>query len=465
MKATKRPNILIIVTDQQNIDAIAAYKKYFRDKEWHCHWIKTPNLDKLVEKGYSFLESFSTNPVCSPARSSIFTGRYTIETGVIFNNVGIDKAVPNMGEWFEKHSNYTRIYCGKWHAGGTWSYPDVEGPRKIPGFDTIPVGVSGTGDFNDFQVSGALSNYIINYDKPEPFLAVAGLMNPHDICYWIPALHGKALVPDQDRFGLGDERPPLPPNFDFNFKDYSLKSQVNRTEEEWRNYLYDYQRMVEKVDSDVGRLLDAVETRSDKTLVVFTSDHGEGSARHKRVQKWYPFDEAVKVPLIFYLPGTINSNKVDSTHLVSGVDIMPTLCDFAGIPSPDNCSGKSLFRVLQGTNEQNRFSTAFMEFLYTGMVVRHGDYKYVKMYEYSENKEKPFVRLSDGQAEYFTPGRGRGRYRESGTVYLFDMKNDPWEINDLSKDAAYAETLKKMDDILANEFESRIIPGKNYDRN
>ena len=113
MKATKRPNILIIVTDQQNIDAIAAYKKYFRDKEWHCHWIKTPNLDKLVEKGYSFLESFSTNPVCSPARSSIFTGRYTIETGVIFNNVGIDKAVTNMGEWFEKDSNYTRIYCGK----------------------------------------------------------------------------------------------------------------------------------------------------------------------------------------------------------------------------------------------------------------------------------------------------------------------------------------------------------------
>jgi hypothetical protein len=155
----RKPNILIIISDQQGIDTMAAYKEHFKHEAYLGHWLKTPNFDRMVAGGYSFLESHSTNPVCCPARSSLFTGRYSSETGVTYNNIGIDQQVPNMGEWFEQNSNYNRVYCGKWHAGGQWNYPDVEGDRKIPGFETIPVGVSGTGDFNDFQVAGALKGF------------------------------------------------------------------------------------------------------------------------------------------------------------------------------------------------------------------------------------------------------------------------------------------------------------------
>jgi len=461
----RNPNILIIVSDQQGIDTIAAYKEHFSHNAYLGHWLKTPNFDRMVAGGYSFLESHSTNPVCCPARSSLFTGRYSTETGVTYNNVGIDNNIPNMGEWFRDNVDYNRVYCGKWHAGGQWNYPDVEGIRKIPGFETIPVGVSGTGDFNDFQVSGALKGFIMNYKDEKPFLAVAGLMNPHDICYWTPQLHGDKLVPKTDLFDLGDSRPPLPPNFEFNFEDPYLKQQVQYSEEEWRNYLYDYCRMVEKVDADLGRMLDAVDTRKDETLVIFTADHGEGAARHKRVQKWHPFEQSVKVPFLVYMPQGINGNVVDSNNIISGIDLMTTVCDYAGIPAPPNCKGRSLKNLMETGETNDVMNVAFAEFQHTGRVVRKGDFKYVKIYEFSGEPDKPFVRISDGQPEKFQPCAGSSRYKTTSNQLLFNIKNDPWELTNLSKNAAYTSKIEELDALLANGLEKKVIPGSHFDRN
>ncbi len=461
----KKPNILIIVSDQMLMDAITAYKKYFSHPAYLSHWANTPNFDRMVAGGYSFLDSYSTNPVSCPARSSVFTGRYSTETGVTYNNVGIDQRIPNMGQWFESRSDYNRVYCGKWHAGGRWSYPDVEGARKIPGFETIPAGVSGTGDFNDFQVSGAVKGFIMNYQDDKPFLAVAGLMNPHDICYWTPQLHGDKLVPKSDLFELGDTRPPLPPNFDFKFEDPYPGQQVKYSKEEWQNYLYDYCRMVEKVDADLGRMLDAVGSRNDETLVLFTSDHGEGAARHKRVQKWHPFEQSVKVPFIAYMPGRVKSNVIDQKHIVSGIDMMTTVCDYAGIPSPPGCRGRSLRPIFEQGSTTDKMDVAFAEFQHTGRVVRKGDFKYVKIYEYSKEPDKPFVRLEDGQPEKFQTGAGSRRYKTTSHRLLFNLKDDPWEITDLSSDATYASKIGELDTLLAEEWEKKIIPGTHFDRN
>jgi choline-sulfatase len=461
----RSPNILIIISDQQGIDTIAAYKDHFKHEAYLGHWLKTPNFDRMVAEGYSFLESHSTNPVCCPARSSLFTGRYSTETGVTYNNVGIDRQVPNMGEWFEKNSDYNRVYCGKWHAGGQWNYPDVEGDRKIPGFETIPVGVSGTGDFNDFQVSGALKGYIMNYREERPFLAVAGLMNPHDICYWTPQLHGNKLVPKSDIFEAGKSLPPLPPNFKFDFKDPMQKQQVKFSEAEWQNYLYDYCRMIEKLDADLGRLLDAVESRDDDTLVIFTSDHGEGSARHKRVQKWHPFEQSVKVPFIAWMPGRIKSNVIDRKNIVSGIDIMTTVCEYAGIPAPPHCKGKRLKQLLESGETADKMDFAVAEFQHTGRVVRKGDFKYVKIYEFSGKADQPFVRIEDGQPEKFRACAGSSRYKTLPDRLLFNIKEDPWELKDLSADPEFAAKMDELDYLLAEEWEKKIIPGTHFDRN
>ncbi len=465
MNSSKRPNILIIMSDQQGVDTISAYRKYFKDNAWLCHWVKTPNLDRVVSNGYSFLDAFSNNPVSSPARSVAFTGRYSTETGVTYNNIGIDHQVPNVGEWFEQHSDYKRIYCGKWHAGGRWNYPDVEGNRKIPGFETIPVAVSGTGDFNDFQVSGALTGFIANYRDDKPFLAVAGLMNPHDICYWIPNLWAEGLVPKTDIFNLGDSRPPLPPNHQVNFPDPEPHMQIGFSKDEWRNYLYDYCRMIEKLDADIGRLIQAVDSRDDQTLVIITSDHGDGLARHKRVQKWHPFDESVRVPFIAYMPGRVKTNVIDDQNMVSLVDMVPTICDFAGISAPPNCSGKSIKQLLETGVAAEKMNTAFMEYRHTGRVVRKDDFKYVKVYEHSGDDDQPFVRKSDGKPEKFRKGPGGNRYKETSIRLLFNVKDDPWEQVNLSEDPQYYAKVQELDNVLAQDWESRIEPGIHYDRN
>lgn len=461
-----KPNILIIISDQLNIDSLSAYKDHFTHEAYGCHWVKTPHIDRMITQGYSFLESHSCNPVCSPARSSIFTGRYSTETGITYNNIGIDKDVPNIGQWFEQFTDYDRVYCGKWHAGGKWNYPDIEGERKIPGFETIPVGVSGTGDFNDFQVAGALRGYIQNHDYDKPFLAVAGLMNPHDICYWTQGDWGRRLVPSEDLFKLGDNLPPLPPNFNIDFEDPEPEMQRNdRSEIEWKNYNYDYLRMVEKMDQDIGRLLDAVNGRKDQTLVIFTSDHGEGAGRHRRVQKWHPFEQSIKVPLIFYMPGVVRGNFRDQDHIVNHLSLMPTVCDFAGISFPEDCRAKSLKPLLTDEGAEMELDSVIVEFRHIARVVRKGSYKYVKYYAYSGQEEKPFIRKSDGGAEKFVPCVGRERYRESGKRLLFNMKEDPWETRDLSKNPDFNSIMEDLESVLSNQFELVVKPGNHFDRN
>lgn len=471
-----RPNILIIVADQMNIDAISAYKVYYKHPAWGCHWLDTPNLDRLISRGTSFIESHSTNPICCSARSSIFTGRMSIETGVTYNGIGIDQNVPNMGEWFEQNSDYDRVYCGKWHAGGRWNCPDVSGNKKIPGFDTLPAGSWGGGDFLDYIVSENVEAYIRNHESANPFLIVAGLLNPHDICYWINGLRGDVLTPGSDVYELREMRPILPPNFNYNFDEPDLIKGVARGkkwgEEHWRNYLYDYCRMVEKLDSDVGRMLDAVESRDDDTIVIFTSDHGEGSGRHCRVQKWHPYDQSMKVPLIISCPGKIKEGAIDIEHLVSGVDIMSTVCDYAGIPLPPNTCGLSLKPLMDngggignsGSQSKSEWrDNIFTEFRFTGRIIRSSRYKYVKCYKYSGINDKPFIKKSDGSPSAFVQGHG-DEYEVEPIHMLFDLKEDPWETKNLYYDSEY-ETIIEEHERMLNVWEENLIPGIHYDRN
>lgn len=465
MSKSKKPNIVLIVTDQQNIDTISAYKSYFKDKRLGSHYLRTPNLDRLVRGGYSFLLSHSADPVSCPARASLFTGHYATEHGVTYNNVGIDKTIPNLGQWLSEHSDYRCFYSGKWHAGGAWNYPALTGNRKIPGFETIPIGEFAVGEHNDYQVSTAVKNFLDDTSESTPFFLVAGLMNPHDICFWTRGLRGKSLVSDQELFMEDSLCPPLPPNNTYTFKEPQQLARTRQVANEtyWRNYAYDYYRMVEKVDLDVGRILDAVERRKDPTIVIFTSDHGEGLGRHSRVQKWHPYEQSVKVPLIFYAPGYIEGG-VDTDNLVSGIDLFPTICDLAGIAAPEAVNGRSLLPLMIGQTAWDR-PYVVCEFLHTGRVIRSSRYKYVKMYRFSGNPDKPFVRKSDGGAEKFVPGPDAAkRYQEDPVCLLFDMEKDPWEQHNLAEDSSMRKVLQLHESYL-QEWEASVKPGTHFDRN
>jgi len=409
LHAAGKPNFLIIISDQLGLDAIAAHG---------CTDARTPNIDRLIRRGVTFMESHSTDPVCSPARSSIFTSRMPTETGVITNDRPIHPSVPNMGQWFGQ-AGYETVYTGKWHL--PYGYP-----WEIEGFTLLPAG-GGQGDLVDAVVSRSCEAYLKTRTGTDPFLLVASLMQPHDICYW--AIKNRTLVPEALTFPqLAGKLPALPPNHKSRPRaprELANKVYRNFSDLQWRYYLYVYYRQVEMVDADIGRILDALEDsgQADNTIVILTADHGDGRGRHSHVQKWYPYEEAVKVPLIVSCPGRMAENLRHHEHLVCGLDVMSTLCDYAGIDPPPNALGRSLRPLVEERPVEWR-EFVVVDTHVIGRTVRTANYKYV-------------------------------RYEGDPVEQLFDMKADPWETKNLYDDARYADIVEDHRKLLA-EWNARL---------
>ena len=411
--ASTKPNFLFIICDQLGLDAISAHG---------CTDVHTPNIDRLVRRGTTFMESHSTNPVCSPARSSLFTGRMPVETGVITNSRAIHDSVPNMGQWLRPRG-YETVYCGKWHVPMGYA---AQG--QIKGFTVLPVG-QGQGDLVDGVVSRTCEAYLKTRDRSKPFVLAASLMNPHDICYW--AIAGAELVPQKLPFPrLRDRLPDLPPN---NTSRPPAPAKLDRLSykrfnaDQWRYYIWIYYRMVEMVDGEIGRILDALDdtAQTRNTVVLLTSDHGEGRGRHSHVQKWYPYEESVKVPMIVSCPGRVAEGHKDATHLISGLDVMATMCDYAGVDAPPHSLGRSLRPLLE------RKDTAWREFVVSehhvvGRMVRTEQFKFVE-------------------------------YADDPVVQLFDMHADPWEKRNLYQEANYASVIRDHRKLLA-DWTKRLRP-------
>ncbi len=405
----KRPNFLFIMADQLGLDALSGHG---------CPDVHTPNLDRLAAQGVSFLESHSTDPVCSPARSSLLTGRMPTETGVITNDRPIHDSVPDMGQWL-RQAGYRTTYCGKWHLPGGYQ-------TSMKGFDVLPVG-AGQGDLVDGVVSASCEAFLRNYRDSDPFLLVASFMQPHDICYW--AIKNRAIVPEELPFPeLADHLPDLPPNHRARPRaprELDSKIYTGFSDEQWRYYLYIYYRQVEMLDAEVGRLLDALEEtkQAKNTVILFTADHGDGRGRHMHVSKWYPYDESVKVPMLLSCPGRMEEGLQDTTHLVSGLDAMSTVCDFAGAAPPPHVLGHSLRPLAEcQTADWREFVVADTHIV--GRMLRTAGYKYV-------------------------------RYENDPIEQLFDMKADPWETVNIADQPGVANIVADHRRLL-EDWESRL---------
>ncbi|MFP4250731.1 MAG: sulfatase [Armatimonadota bacterium] len=397
------PNVLLIITDQQHFDTISAAG---------CPHISTPALDALAERGTRFVHSVSPNPLCSPARSAIFSGRTSCEAGVHVNGRPIRAEFPNLGQWLSERGGYDTCYSGKWHLpqGAT---------HFIPGFDVISTGISGQGNIADTAVASACAGWLHNRASSDPFFMVASFVQPHDICQWL-RLNARKMD-ELPVSGISDQLPPLPDNFGYDpLEPASVASRREGnegvsnqwSEEQWRYYLWSYYRHVEMVDAEIGRVLSGLEQsgHADDTLVIFTADHGEGTAHHQMTRKNLLYDEALAVPLIAALPGEIAGGRADGAHLASGLDIMPTICDYAGIDAPPKMRGRSLRPVLEQRN------TTWREFAVsevnnnTGRAVRTDRFKYIT-------------------------------YADDPVEQLFDMVEDPGELNNLADDASHADVV------------------------
>jgi choline-sulfatase len=419
------PNLLFINVDQLSTCAMP---------QFGCTQVETPSIDRLARRGTSFELSHCADPLCSPSRACWFTGRAPTEHGMLFNDLGfhVRPEMPDLGAWLRR-AGYETFQVGKWHIPGR----DVGSS-----FHVLHEG-STIGDHGDAATARACEALL--HSRPaggDPFLLVAGLMNPHDICEWINVLmHWASLdVKSPAQFPypqLEGQLPPLPRNFTFDPREPEFfVAQMRRSLEHytgawcdrmWQYYAWSYYRQVEMVDAAIGRILDALDhsPHAGNTVVVFSSDHGDAMGAHRLIHKLSLYDEAVRVPMIVAWPGHVAENHVDRTHLVSGFDLAPTLCDYAGTAPPPDMRGLSLRPLIEGRGPAWRDYVVAHSYV-VGRMVRSTRYKYIA-------------------------------YQGSQTEQLFDMAGDPGETRNLAPDPAAAGPLAEHRRMLG-QWESQLKP-------
>ena len=419
----QRPNILFIMTDQQHAGMMSCTGN---------KWLKTPALDSLSREGVRFERAYSANPYCVPSRTAMATGVMSCRLGADNNALGMKiKALPtevndnSMGK-IMKRAGYDTFYGGKVHmckslvpknAGYDEYFQDQRG--KLP----------------------AACLKFIKQKRDKPFFAVASFINPHDICYADKAKQGKdkygMLMLHKEAFSLPlKELPPLPENCaipedepgaieaSLSFQKYTPTKAMRKEygDKDWRIYRWIYHRLTERVDGEIGRILDGLKEAGleDNTLIIFTSDHGDMDASHRLTSKCIPYEESVGVPLLLKYKGNIPSNKTDSTHLIStGLDILPTLCDYAGVKKPEHLLGESLRPLAEGKRVENWRPYVASENDWFRMI-RSQRYKYCA-FAISDNKE-----------------------------LLVDMENDPGEMRNLVDDPKFQKVLTEHRRLLAD---------------
>ncbi len=421
------PNILFINADQLNAGALSGHG---------CRHVATPNIDRLMRRGTTFLRSYTTNPVCCPARSGWFSGRPSSETGAP-GSIQLRPELPDLGQWLGARG-YETVYAGKWH---------INGHDVAKSFRFLTPGM-GMGENGDGSVSRAAAGFLRTYRGAKPFFLTLGFLQPHDICHWIMRHYydiGQLPIPE-----IAGELPPLPPNFNYDRHEpdhirngtrggeAAHKSANKWSELHWRYYLWSYYRHVEMVDAEAGRALDALEDSAfaKNTLVIFSADHGEGMANHRMVIKGYLYDSAARVPLVIAWPGALPEGAREEAHPVSGLDFAPTVCDYAGVDAMPKARGFSLRPLLERRAAPKRDFVA-TESAGHGLMIRTAGHKYIC-------------------------------YPDDPVCQLFDMKTDPWETRNVAGDAKYAGALADMRK-RQGEWESRLekfprAPVSNNDR-
>lgn len=395
-----RPNILVILTDQQQADALSCAG---------AAGLRTPAMDSLAGRGVRFARSYCYQPLCVPSRTSLLTGLPPRLFGTRVNNLApaLPAATPTLGRLMAG-AGYDTAYVGKWHL------PIAPADNALHGFAEMRA-IADAGH-NDNHVA-VPCHRILRRSRSRPLFLVAGIINPHDICEY--AAGYRAPNGDLPPPPSAGDCPALPANHAVAADEPAALLNARRftrevyptagwNEARWRQYLWGYNRFVEKADRLVGRILDslAASGREKDTLVIFASDHGDGGAAHLWNQKTALYEESVRVPLIVAGPGVAGRGRVDDRHLVSfGLDLLPTVCAYAGAVPARGGPGLSLRPIIEGADIAWRdhvvAETEFQDYLRSatpsgvrGRMIRTDRFKYT-VYSAGANREQFFDLQAD----------------------------------------------------------------------
>ena len=415
---SNKPNLLFIIADDHRFDAINA----LGNPEVH-----TPNLDKLVASGTTLTHTYimgSTVPaVCLPSRGMMLTGRTLYRFGE--PDLGHYSLWPQMlrhngyhthgiGKWHNKPNSYTRCF----ESGAKIFFGGMSDHDAVPTHDFDPSGAYPPENcyrgekFSTDLFADAAVDFLDTYEAENPFCLYLAFTAPHDPR--TPPPEYAALYKPDDLT--------LPANFlsihpfdngEMDVRDEELAPKP-RTSNNIRQHLADYYGMISHLDAHVGRILTTLEEKGqlENTLIVYTADHGLAVGQHGLLGKQNLYDHSMRIPLIISGPG-IPQNQRHSA-LCYLFDMYPTLCQLTGTPLPPTVEGQSLVPLIQGQTSVHRESI-FSAYRQEQRMVRQGDYKLI---------------------DYKVGDESRSQ--------LFNLQDDPLEMNDLADEPEKAETLQRL---------------------
>ena len=436
--ARARPNIVVVLVDDLRWDEIGCVGHPF---------VRTPHIDRIAREGARFRNAFCTTPLCSPVRASLLTGQYAHNHGITDNTDRSRQShrLPTFPRVLQA-AGYDTAYVGKWHMGNDdtprpgfdyWVSMKGQGTSFDPPINDNGKQVKETGHTTD--VLNRHADRFIRRERTGPFcLYIAHkALHPELIQYddgsisdpsaakFMPAkrhlnLYADSPVPRrlnvidslQGKPALLRRIPGLPP----------LSRETGTSDETIRDRL----RMLAAVDEGVGMLLKALaETRRlDDTVIVLTSDHGYWYGEHGlSVERRLAYEEAVRIPLLVRYPHLVQAGTIVDRFALS-IDLAPTVLELAGAKPRHKMDGRSLVPLLAGKTPDNWRDSLLIEY-YTDTVfprVLKMGYKAVRTQRYK------YIHYTDLK----------------GMDELYDLKNDPYEMQNIIDDLSSQAALEKL---------------------
>jgi len=455
----ERPNVLFLFTDDQTYTSIAA----LGNEEIH-----TPNIDQLVARGTSFTHTYNmggwNGAICMASRAMLNSGRSVWRANELSNRWWSGDTSTYHQSWGRQmdQAGYSTYMSGKWHVNAPadtlfktarhirpgmppdgWQhhkmvalYARHEGKPPLdsvlalqpPGYNRPLNENDSSWDPTDKKYGGfwtggkhwseVLTDDGIDYlqiarNDDRPFFMYLAFNAPHDprqappeyVNMYTPGELAvpksfQPLYPDKELMGNGQ-----------NLRDEAL-APYPRTELAVRKHKQEYYAIITHLDAQIGRILDALEAtgKADNTVIIFTADHGLAMGRHGLIGKQSLYDHSVRVPLILAGPGIPAGKQIDTDVYLQ--DVMPTTLQLAGVEKPDYVEFNSLLPLMDDP-EASGLDAVYLAYVDFQRGIRKDGYKLLL-------------------------------YPKVPAIKLFDLRNDPEEMNNLAADPAQADRINSL---------------------
>jgi arylsulfatase A-like enzyme len=417
--ADRKPNFIFIISDDHRWDAMGAVQKEHGEKARYP-WFETPNMDRLAAEGVRFRNAFITHSICSPGRAGFLTGQYTHVNGIMTNSKPFPETAITHATLL-RDAGYETAYFGKWHMG--------EQKGKRPGFNHSASFI-GQGKYQDcpFEINGVMTDtkgwvddvttdLAINWlksNKSQPFNMVVGYKSPHN-------KRGQDNLPDRLRNLYAGKTTRKTPNCDIAapyHKPFTEEDKATGRGLSANEVHLDYLRHVKGIDENLGRLLDTLDELklTEDTVVVYSSDNGYFLGERGLGDKRALYEEGIRIPFIVRYPKQFPEGALVD-EMVINQDLAPTYLDLAGLTANSGMHGVSFKSLAEGKKPEN-WRKSFLS------------------YYRKELGDTPTCRAIRTENAKLIIYANKPEWTE-----LFDLKNDPYELNNLPADSELGKTL------------------------